>query len=265
MNLLNNKIKPLLVDQNVIGEYMKQKYKIQPSVIVPKEPGQIQKLLTRIMYNILNFLYNYFFIIAILFAIIFYLYRRYRWYQDLKKVKDNQKEKESNEMKKYFDNILSEENKKPDLIQKMINPIQSVLKKPENISNKMNIVVGNNNSYINHLKDSYEINSLNDIKGSKVSQNNINNQVMTTKIGISSRNGFTNHQRSSERLGNGFTNHQHSSERLGNGFTNHQRPDIQTKTVRFATDEFDSFGRNSINPKTGEILAFNENSNYSMF
>jgi len=261
---LNNKLKPLLVDQNVIGEYMKQKYQVQSPEIVPKEPGQIQKLLTRIMYNVLNFLYNYFFIIAILFAIIFYLYRRYRWYQDLKKVKDNQKEKESNEMKKYFDNILSEDNKKPDLIQKIINPIQSVLKKPENISNKMNIVVGNNNSYINHLKDSYEINSLNEIKGYnvplKMSQSN---QVMTTKIGMSSRNGFTKNQRPSERLGDNFTNHQRPSERLGDGL--HHRPDIQTKTVRFAADEFDSFGRNSINPKTGEILAFNENSNYSMF
>jgi hypothetical protein len=245
---LNNKLKPLLVDQNVIGEYMKQKYQVQSPEIVPKEPGQIQKLLTRIMYNVLNFLYNYFFIIAILFAIIFYLYRRYRWYQDLKKVKDNQKEKESNEMKKYFDNILSEENKKPDLIQKIINPINSVLKKPENISNKMNIVVGNNNSYINHLKNSYEINSQNEIKGynapskklgdaNPLLPSNINNQVMTTKIGMSSRNGFTKIH----------------------------RPDIQTKTVRFAADEFDSFGRNSINPKTGEILAFNENSNYSMF
>ena len=255
MNLLNNKLKPSLVDQNVIGEYMKQKYKIEPSVIVSKEPGQIQKLLTRIMYNILNFLYNYFFIIAILFAILFYFYRRYRWYQDLKKVKDDQKEKESTEMKKYFDNILSEDNKKPNLIQKITNPIQSVLKKPENISNKMNIVVGNNNSYINHLKDSYEINSLND------TPSNINNQVMTTKIGMSSRNGFTNHKSPSERLGD--SNHQRPSDRLGDGL--HQRSDIQTKTVRFAADEFDSFGRNSINPKTGEILAFNENSNYSMF
>jgi len=254
MNLLNNKLKPSLVDQNVIGEYMKQKYKIESSVIVPKEPGQIQKLLTRIMYNILNFLYNYFFIIVILFAILFYFYRRYRWYQDLKKVKDDQKEKESTDMKKYFDNILSEDNKKPNLIQKIINPIQSVLKKPENISNKMNIVVGNNNSYINHLKDSYEINSLND------TPSNINNQVMTTKIGMSSRNGFTNHKSSSERLGD--SKHQRPSERLGDS---NQRSDIQTKTVRFAADEFDSFGRNSINPKTGEILAFNENSNYSMF
>jgi hypothetical protein len=232
MNLLNNKSKPLLVDQSIIGEYMKQKYQVQPPIIVPKEPGQIQKLLTRIMYNVLHFLYNYFFIIAILFTIIFYLYRRYRWYQDLKKVKDDQKEKESNDMKKYFDNILSEDNKQP------TQSIQSVLKKPDNISkpfiisNKMNKVIGNNNSYINHLKDSYEINSLSQ-----------NNQGITTKIGMSSRNGFTNMQKPLEI----------------------KKQEIQTKTVRFATDEFDSFGRNSINPKTGEILAFNENSNYSMF
>ena len=232
MNLLNNKSKPLLVDQSIIGEYMKQKYQVQPPIIVPKEPGQIQKLLTRIMYNVLHFLYNYFFIIAILFTIIFYLYRRYRWYQDLKKVKDDQKEKESSDMKKYFDNILSEDNKQP------TQSIQSVLKKPDNISkpfinsNKMNKVIGNNNSYINHLKDSYEINSLSQ-----------NNQGITTKIGMSSRNGFTNMQKPLEI----------------------KKQEIQTKTVRFATDEFDSFGRNGINPKTGEILAFNENSNYSMF
>ena len=146
MKLFNNKLKPFLVDQSIIGEYMKQKYQVQPPIIVPKEPGQIQKLLTRIMYNVLHFLYNYFFIIAILFAIVFYLYRRYTWYQKLKKVKDDQKEKESNDMKNYFDNILSEDNKTNDLIKNIINPTnstQSVLKKSDMskpISNKMHKV-----------------------------------------------------------------------------------------------------------------------------
>ena len=242
MKLFNNKLKPFLVDQSIIGEYMKQKYELPPPVAIVKEPGEIQKLLTRMMYNVLNFLYNYFFIIAILFAIVFYLYRRYTWYQKLKKVKDDQKEKESNDMKNYFDNILSEDNKTNDLIKNIINPTnstQSVLKKSDMskpISNKMHKVNGNNNSYINHLKDSYEINS----------QNNIDNQI-GTKIGVSSRNGFTKLQRSSDQN------------------TVHIRPDIQAKTVRFAADEFDSFGRNSINPKTGQILAFNETNSYSMY
>ena len=40
---------------------------------------------------------------------------------------------------------------------------------------------------------------------------------------------------------------------------------IPNKTVRFIEEDFDAYGRNNINPKTGEILAFNENSNYSMF
>jgi hypothetical protein len=244
MKLFNNKLKPFLVDQSIIGEYMKQKYDIPMPVTAVKEPGEIQKLLTRMMYNVLNFLYNYFFIIAILFAIVFYLYRRYTWYQKLKKVKDDQKEKESNDMKNYFDNILSEDNKTNDLIKNIINPTnstQSVLKKSDMskpISNKMHKVNGNNNSYINHLKDSYEINS----------QNNIDNQI-GTKIGVSSRNGFTKIQRPSDKLEN----------------TSHIRPDIQAKTVRFAADEFDSFGRNSINPKTGQILAFNETNSYSMY
>lgn len=253
MKLFNNKLKPLLVDQSIIGEYMKQKYELPPPVAIVKEPGEIQKLLTRIMYNILNFLYNYFFIIAILFAIIFYLYRRYTWYQKLKKVKDDQKEKESNDIKNYFDNILSEDNKTNDLIKNIINPtnpIQPVLKKPDNmskpISNKMNKVIGNNNSYINHLKDSYEINS----------QNNIDNQI-ATKIGVSSRNGFANINRTSDK--------NHLQSRPSDQNTVHIRPDIQAKTVRFAADEFDSFGRNSINPKTGEILAFNETNSYSMY
>ena len=241
MKLFNKKSKPLLIDQNIIGEYMKQKYP-DPIQIIPKEPSDLQKLFTKIIYNIFNFLYNYFFIIAILLAIIIYLYRRYTWYQQIKKLKDEEKDKESTEIKTYFDNILSEDNKPSDkptnFLKQITTPMQNNIKdntNKSNISIKMNKVIGNNNSYLNHLKDSFETNA---IQNSNISIKPQDISIANTKIGMSSRNSL-----------------QPESKTVN----------MPTKSVRFLNDDFDAFGRNNINPKTGAILAFNENNNYSMF
>ena len=246
MKLFNKKSTPLLVDQNIIGEYMKQKYSnpIQIIDIPKKESMEIQKLFTKIIYNILNFLYNYFFIIAILVSIVIYLYHRYTWYQQIKKLKDKQKEKESNEIKTYFDNILSEDNKSTNILQQITTPINNNKSNKSNISIKMDKVIGNNNSYLNHLKDSFEANAIQNsntyknisIKPQDISIKPQDISIANTKIGMSSRYGLQTEQKN-----------------------------IPNKTVRFIEDDFDAYGRNNINPKTGEILAFNENNSYSMF
>jgi hypothetical protein len=236
MKLFNKKSRPLLVDQNILGEYMRQKYQVQSEVIT-KEPGEMQKIFTKIFYNIYNFIYNYFFIITILVIIILYLYNRYTWYQQIKKLKEEQKEKESNEIKTYFDNILSEDNKtmttaNPNNSTNATNATKYKLNNP-NVSIKMDKLIGNNNNYLNHLKESFQ--------GSEITNSNVliptsNMSIPNTKIGMSSRFGLQTEPKI-----------------------------IPNKTVRFIEEDFDAYGRNNINPKTGEILAFNENSNYSMF
>jgi hypothetical protein len=244
MKLFNKKLKPSLVDKNIINEYMKQKFPDPVKIIhlPPKEPSDLQKLFTKIMYNILDFLYNYFFIFAILFGIIYYLYNRYRWYQKIKTLKekeDKEKEiKESKEIKKYFDDILSEEKSintnlhtKPNLINQpslvqSAQPIQS------------NLVQTNQPSLVQPNKSfKYQQNEINYIPGKKMDKN------------IQNNNGFLNHLKQS--LDTKVSQTSEMSRKIV----------APNKTVRFVQDNFDAFGRNNINPKTGEFVAFNYDKN----
>jgi len=234
MKLFNKKLKPSLVDQNIVSEYMKQKYPDPVKIIhLPaKDPTELQKLLTKIMYNILHFIYHYFFIIAMLLIIFIYLYRRYSWYQKIKIVSD-EKRKESKEIKKYFDDIFSgnketeNQEKKPNITNYMVMNAPDV----SPLSNKkIDISISNNNSYLNHLKDSIKNNSYNSTITKKNSSNIIQRieQPTPNNTSIMAKNSNNNEKNSN-------------------------------KSVRFANQDFDAYGRNNINPKTGEIIAFNDN------
>ena len=239
MKLFNKKLKPILIDQNIINEYMKQKYP-EPIKIVhlPAKESDLNKLLKKIMYNIILFIYNYFLIISILIIVGSYLYYRYIWYQKNKNINDAKK-KESTEIKKYFDDIFSGKNVVD------VNLDESKEKKFKNIGNymtinqndnlikpgkKIDISVANNNGYMNHLKQTLNNNFILKNNTPNYTEPKINN------VEIKTNNTEQNIIKQPQ------------------------------KTVRFANQDFDAFGRNNINPKTGEIIAFNDKfDNYSIF
>jgi hypothetical protein len=241
MKLFNKKLKPSLVDKNIINEYMKKKYPDPVKIIhlPPKEPSDLQKLFTKIMYNILDFLYNYFFIFAILGAIIYYLYNRYTWYQKIKILKEKEdsaakEDKESKEIKKYFDKILSEE-------------------VPQNV----HIHASPHPIHINQTKQSTNLaqtsQPIQHIPNNQQGENNYNLDKKMDK-NIQNNNGFLNHLKQTLD-----TTVAHTSEMS-------RKVTLPNKTVRFAQDSFDAFGRNNINPKTGEFVAFNyDKNNFSSF
>jgi hypothetical protein len=245
MKLFNKKLKPSLVDKNIVSEYMKQKYPDPVKIIhLPaKDPSELQKLLTKIMYNILHFIYHYFFIIAMLLIIFIYLYRRYRWYQKIKIVSD-EKRKESKEIKKYFDDIFSgkkdieDSDKKTNITNYMMTKVPDTLTSPLT-SKKMDISISNNNGYLNHLKQSISNNAYNSTMSKKNSSDIIQRieQPKFNNTSIMSKNSKYN----------------------DNNHTNHNNERNISKSVRFANQDFDAYGRNNINPKTGEIIAFNDN------
>jgi hypothetical protein len=234
--LYNKKIKPLLVDQNIIGEYMKEKMITQMKTSGVAQQSELQKLLIKIFYNVVNFVYHYFFILIILIGIGYYLYKRYVWYQEIKT------KQSSDKMKKYFDDIMDGTAAEP--IPQIQSSQASLPTKPHPAlhgftskttqptvqsqayfgpSKKIDKVVSSNNGYLTHLKHSFE----------------------TSKPPTSSMG------------------------RIGDS--------IVQKTVRFAQGDFDAYGRNNINPKTGEtlvkeVVSFDEQiqpydtkSGYSMF
>ena len=227
MKLFNKKLKPSLVDQNIVSEYMKQKYPDPVKIIhLPaKDPSELQKLLTKIMYNILHFIYHYFFIIAMLLIIFIYLYRRYTWYQTIKVVSD-EKKKETKEIKKYFDDIFSGKKDIQNQEKKINMTNYMIMNAPETsplTSKKMDISISNNNGYLNHLKESISNNAYN----STISKKNSSNIIQ--KLEQPKHNNTTTMAKNAN------------------------------KSVRFANQDFDAYGRNNINPKTGEIIAFNDN------
>lgn len=210
--LYNRKIKPSLIDQNIIGEYMKEKILSQIKVSSIQTQSELQKLSTRIFYNVVNFFYHYFFIIGIFLMIIYYMYKRYIWYQEIKKV---QVQKQKQNIKKYFDDIM-DDNESQTQSQSQ-HPIQHPTKHPiqQNKFNpssqylpdfaqgkKLDKVLSGNNGYLNHLKQTLDT-----------------TQAHTTSMGRISAT-----------------------------------PELSTKTVRFTPGNFDAYGRNNLNPKTGQIF-----------
>lgn len=200
--LYNKKIKPSLIDQNIIGEYMKEKLSQQMIGSGVQSQSELKKLSTKIFYNIVYFIYHYFFIILILSGIIYYMYNRYLWYQEIKK---NQAKKED-QTKKYFDEIMNEtisptvQNIAPSIVPTP-NPVKLSQSHVANYfmpGKKLDKVVEGNNGYLNHMKQTWD----------------------TTQAHKSSMGRF----------------------------------DSNIKTVRFALGDFDAYGRNNINPKTGETL-----------
>jgi len=173
MNLFGKKSKPILVDQGLLKKYMKIKFPdpIITPISLPREPSELEKLLTKIFYNILAFIYHYFFIILILVGVGIYLYRRYTWYQNIKKIKDTKKEKESSEIKNYFDDIFNEEQNNSKQVQSSLTPINL---KPV-INNKLDKIKDSpiRNMFTDRLL------SKNDIKFNLVQQP-IKHQMMNT-------------------------------------------------------------------------------------
>jgi len=218
--LYNKKIKPLLIDQNIIGEYMKEKMMSQMKVSGVTQQSELQKLLTKIFYNIVNFVYHYFFILLIFIGIVYYLYKRYVWYQEIK-TKQGTKQG-TDKIKKYFDDIMDgntsakdqEQNLEIQASQASINKLHQAshgftTKSNQQMvqsqayfapSKKIDKVVLSNNGYLNHLKQSFDV-----------------AKAPTTSMGRIETN-------------------------------------TNNKTVRFAQGDFDAYGRNNINPKTGETL-----------
>jgi hypothetical protein len=214
--LYNKKIKPLLVDQNIIGEYMKEKMITQMKTSGVAQQSELQKLLTKIFYNVVNFIYHYFFILIIFIGISYYLYKRYLWYQEIKTKQGTDK------IKKYFDDIMDGNTSAKDQEQNLeIQASQaSLIKLPQALhgfttkstqpiiqpqayfgpSKKIDKVVSSNNGYLNHLKQSFDV-----------------AKAPTASMGRISTN-------------------------------------TSNKTVRFAQGDFDAYGRNNINPKTGETI-----------
>lgn len=216
--IYSKKLKPTLIDQNIIGEYMKEKMMNQMVVSGAQTNTELQKLSTKIFYNVINFIYHYFFIIGIFLAIGYYLYKRYVWYQDIKKtqaIQQVQQEKEE-QMKKYFDNIMEGKEQETQIqpkpkLQPQPHPHIVIKSQPQLpvYSNpyfipgkKLDKVISGNNGYLNHMKQGFD-----------------------TTISYTPSMG---------RI-------QPTSE-------------LTTKTVRFAQGDFDAYGRNNLNPKTGETL-----------
>jgi hypothetical protein len=111
MNFFNKKSKPALIDQNIINEYIRNSpvKNISESSFKQKD---IYLMFLNILKNILQFLYNYSIIIIILLIIFIYLWRRYIWYQKIKKnkeIEENTKINENIEINKYLDNLYLKE------------------------------------------------------------------------------------------------------------------------------------------------------------
>jgi len=106
MNFFNKKLKPNLVDQNIINEYInKNPIKIIYEI---KEPSESYKILQKILKCTLTFLYNYLIIILIILIITLYLWKRYLWYQEIKKKKELE---DKEEIDKYFNNLYKKNKK----------------------------------------------------------------------------------------------------------------------------------------------------------
>ena len=216
--LYNRKIKPSLIDQNIIGEYMKEKILSQIKVSSIQTHSELQKLSTRIFYNVVNFFYHYFFIIGIFLMIIYYMYKRYVWYQEIKKIQvQKQKQVQDQNIKKYFDDIMDDNESQHPTQQLTQYPIQQNKFNPSSQylpdfaqGKKLDKVLSGNNGYLNHLKQTLDT-----------------TQAHTTSMG---RIAAT--------------------------------PELSTKTVRFTPGNFDAYGRNNLNPKTGQILIKQDTTSY---
>jgi hypothetical protein len=179
------------------------------------QQSELQKLLTKIFYNIINFVYHYFFILAIFIGIVYYLYKRYVWYQEIKTKQSPDK------IKKYFDDIMD-----GNASVKESEHVPQIQTSEASLQNKVHPALHGFTS--------------------KTIQKNISPQAYfapSKKIDkvVSSNNGYLNHLKQS------FDTSKPPTASMGRITSN-------TKTVRFAQGDFDAYGRNNINPKTGETL-----------
>lgn len=206
--IYNKKIRPVLVDQNIIGEYMQQKILQTQIQQIPLQESETKKLFVKIFYNTVNFFYHYFFIITIFIGIIYFLYKRYLWYQDIKKQqKEDEQQKDEKKISKYFDKLMTEDDKS---------------------------MIQNNDK---HIPENNPI-------PTPIDDRNIVYSTPTTKLDkiVSGNNRLLSHLKSTID-----TTQVHTST-MGRIITDN------SKSVRFAQSDFDAYGRNSINPKTGETV-----------
>jgi hypothetical protein len=179
---MNKKTKPSLVDEKVFNYYNKLKNPDPIKIIhlPPKAPSELERLFSKISHSIISFFYDYFILISLLLAIGFYLFYRYKWYQEHKnnKIKNN----EIKEIKKIIidprdSSDISNIYEIPKIAQiPKISEIPEIVQMPKQI-NKSNIskasLITNTRGNSHMLRN---INNLNNINNTNQEINKINKE-----------------------------------------------------------------------------------------
>lgn len=238
MDFTNRKIKPALVDKILLEQYQKIKFPDPVKIIhLPtKETSELNKIVKQISSTLLSFIYNYFIILLIIIGIIIYLWRRYTWYQEVKKIKEDELLNQTDD--EYIDSLYEPLDKPTNQISYENN---------QNSKDKINYVgidkqKSKKSSFKSVEREEEKINK-------KIEKNNSINSNMIKQALI-------------------------SNDTQGNGMSRENIRDyvnMPTKMVRFSGEStFDAYDRNLINPKTGDsivgdLLAYNEKSKYTAF
>jgi hypothetical protein len=233
--LYNKKIKPSLVDKNIIHEYIQNSVKIGGS-----KESKIYEITTKVFNNIISFIYHYFFIIVILGLIIYYLYNRYYWYQDIKKINEQ----------KMIQYQKVQPQQPPQLQQLQQIPQQLPQRLPQQIQQQLQQQI---QQIPQQLQQQLE-KQLQPQQLEKQLQKQLEKQQVYEIPNFNDR--YRNH------LTHAFDTLQPIRSSMG-----HIKPIIKNmdnfsdgktvKTVKFAQGDFDAYGRNHLNPKTGETLMKN--------
>lgn len=230
MNFSNKKLRPSLVDQTLLNQYMKIKNPDPIKIIhLPaKEPSELQKIISKIFSSILSFLYNYFIILLVFFLIIFYLWNRYKWYQNIKKTKDDQQIK-------YLNSLEQQHQQQQE---------QEYIQEP-----KIEYVSVNQDLSNHQIKKNNSINNINlDLISQSLKLND--NIIDTSNYRLSNSSGGANkinQMRSNQRMPEKTVRFTDTTS-----FDAFNRNNINPKTGSF-------------NSLSSELLAANENSKYTPF
>lgn len=202
MDFTSRKIKPALVDQILLDQYQKIKFPepVQIIHLPSKETSELYKILKKISSSVLSFIYNYFIILFILIAIIIYLWRRYRWYQEIKKNKDESLSKQIFEKNddEYLDSLYDTSNKitYKNNNKETINYVEINEQKPDMISKKLE---KNNSINSNMIKQAFnkQSNDASRPTATGMSRENINDyiNIPTKMVKFADENKFDAYER----------------------------------------------------------------------
>jgi len=202
MDFTSRKIKPALVDQMLLNQYQKIKFPepIQIIHLPSKETSELYKIIKKISSSVLSFIYNYFIILFILIAIIIYLWRRYRWYQKIKKNKDDYLSKQTLEKNddEYLDSLYDTSNivTYTNNNKETINYVEINEQKPDMISKKLE---KNNSINSNMIKQAFnkQSNDTSQPNATGMSRENINDyiNISTKMVKFADENKFDAYER----------------------------------------------------------------------